>query len=380
MQLLPYTEDHHRFRARLRKFMAEEVVPCVEEWEKEHIVPRDIWKKMGREGFVCPALSREYGGGGGDFLHSAIVIEEIARTNHSGLATPLHSDIVVPYIESYASEELKRKYLPLCAAGEMITAVAMTEPDAGSDLASMQTTAEADGDDIVLNGSKTFITNGINCDLVIVAAKQPGADNPHKALSLYLVEDGTPGFNKGRRLEKMGFHSQDTAELFFTDCRIPQTNRLGAEGAGFYMLMEKLQQERLVCAVMGVAAAEQIMEWTMRHCRETVGPKGPLTRSQAVSFALVEMCTDVKLGRTFLDKLIVQHMAGENIVIETSMAKYWTTELAKRIADRALDLIGQGGTLETTPPVRAFRDARVMSIFAGTNEIMKGIVAKFMGM
>ncbi len=380
MQLLPYTENHHRFRARLRKFLAEEVVPHVDDWETDHIVPRDVWKKMGREGFICPALSKEYGGAGGDFLHSTIVIEEISRTNHSGLATPLHSDIVVPYIESYASEIQKRHYLPLCASGDVITAVAMTEPNAGSDLVSMQTTAEADGDDIVLNGSKTFITNGINCDLVIVAARNPLAGNPHKAISLYLVEDGTPGFEKGRRLEKMGFHSQDTAELFFNDCRIPRTNRLGEDGDGFYMLMEKLQQERLVCAVMGVAAAEQIFEWSMRYCRETAGPKGPMSRSQAVAFALVEMSTDIKLGRTFLDKLIAEHMAGEQIVIETSMAKYWTTDLAKRIADRALDLFGQGGTLETTPPVRAFRDVRVMSIFAGTNEIMKGIVAKFMGM
>lgn len=379
MQLLPFTEDHHRFRARLRKFLAEEVVPFVDDWEQEHIVPKAVWKKMGRAGFVCPALPTEYGGGGGDFLHSIITIEEISRTNHSGLATPLHSDIVVPYIQSYASETLKRKYLPLCATGDMITAVAMTEPNAGSDLASMQTTAEEDGEDIVLNGSKTFITNGINCDLVVVAAKNPQVDNAHKALSLYLVEDGTPGFTKGRRLEKMGYHSQDTAELFFSNCRIPGSNRLGEEGSGFYMLMEKLQQERLVCAVMGIAAAERIIEWAMLYCRETMGTKGPLTRSQAVSFALVEMSTEIKIGRTFLDKLIVEHMAGEQIIVETAMAKYWTTELAKRIADRSLDLFAQGGILEKTPPVRTFRDARVMSIFAGTNEIMKGIVAKLTG-
>ncbi len=376
MQLLSYTEDHHRFRARLRKFLAEEVTPHVDQWEKEHIIPRAVWQKMGRAGFICPALPKEYGGGGGDFLHAVIVIEEIARTNHSGLATPLHSDIVVPYLESYATEELKRKYLPGCACGDIITAVAMTEPNAGSDLASMQTTAEEDGGEIVLNGSKTFITNGINCDLVVVAAKDPRAAEAHQALSLYLVEAGTPGFSRGRRLEKMGYHSQDTAELFFNNCRIPKSNRLGAAGTGFYMLMEKLQQERLVVAVMAVAAAEGILEQAMRYCRETMGPKGPLNRSQALAFALVEMSTEVKIGRTFLDKLIVEHMAGSRIIVETSMAKYWTSEMAKRIADRALDLFSQAGALEKTPIVRTFRDVRVMSIFAGTNEIMKGIIAK----
>lgn len=380
MEILQYKETHHRFRERLRAFMETDVVPFVDQWEADHIVPRSIWKKMGAEKFLCPALPAKYGGLGGDFLHSAIVLEEISRTNHSGLAAPLHSDIVVPYIHSYGSEAIKDKYLPGCVSGDCITAIAMTEPGAGSDLAGMQTTAVEENGSVILNGSKTFITNGILSDLVIVAAKDPAADSPHKGISLYLVEDGTPGFKRGRHLEKMGFHSQDTAELFFSDCRIPRENILGETGGGFYMLMEKLQQERLVTAIMGVTAAEQMLSWVTDFCRRTSGARGPLTRSQAVSFALVEMTTEVKLGRTFLDKLIAEHMAGEQVIVETSMAKYWTTDLAKRIADRTLDLCGEYGGQEACPVVRGFRDARVMSIFAGSNEIMKGIAAKFMGL
>lgn len=379
MELLPYTEAHHDFRKRLRAFMEAEVVPYVDQWEKDHIVPVSVWKKMGDQGFLCPALPKSDGGHGGDFLHSVIVVEEIARTNHSGLGAPLHSDIVVPYIQSFATPEVKQKYLPGCVSGDYITAVAMTEPDAGSDLTAMKMTAAKEGGTIILNGSKTFITNGINCNLVVVAARNPEEENPHKAINLYLVEGGTPGFTKGRHLEKMGFHSQDTAELFFSNCRIPAENQLGNEGGGFYMLMDKLQQERLVTAIMGVTAAEQILEQVTTFCQQTIGPKGPLTRSQAIAFALVEMNTEIKISRTFLDKLIVEHTAGEQVIIETSMAKYWCTDLAKRMAERSLDIFADAGALEKCPSVRQFRDVRVMSIFAGTNEIMKGIVAKFMG-
>lgn len=379
MEILQYTEDHIKFRERLRTFMETEVTPNVEQWEKDHIVPREVWKKMGDKNFLCPALSAEYGGIGGDFLHSTIVIEEISRTNHSGLATPLHNDIVIPYIEAYASEEQKQKYLPGCVSGDIITAIAMTEPDAGSDLASMTTTAEEDGDEIIINGSKTFITNGINSDLVIVAAKDPNEKNPHQALSLYFVETGTPGFEKGRQLVKMGLYSQDTSELFFSKCRIPRENRIGAPGSGFIMLMEKLQQERLVVAIMAVSAAECILERTIPFCKNTIVSGKPLTRSQAVQFALVELSTDVKIGRTFLDKLIADHMEGKQIIIETSMAKYWTTDMVTRVADRCVDLFGEYGILEECPAIRGWRDVRVMSIFAGANEIMKQIAGKFMG-
>ena len=380
MEILEYTEDHHKFRQRLRLFFEKEVTPYADEWEKAGIVPKTAWEKMGRAGFLCTEVSSDYGGLGGDFLYSVIIIEELTRTGQNGLIAPLHSDIVVPYITSYASDALKKKYLPGCISGDIVTAVAMTEPGAGSDLAGISTSAVEEGDEIVLNGSKTFITNGIIADLVVVAARDPEEEDPYQAISLYLVESETPGFEKGRRLKKMGLWSQDTAELFFSKCRIPKTNRLGKKGDGFLMLMEKLQQERLVCAVWAVAGAERILEWTMEYCQNTQISGKPISKSQVVQFGLIEMATDVKLGRAFVDKLVRDHMEGENVVIETSMAKYWTTDMVKRIADRALDFCGDFGTLETCQIARAWRDTRVMSIFAGTNEIMKSIAAKFMGL
>jgi alkylation response protein AidB-like acyl-CoA dehydrogenase len=381
MNILPYTDAHEDFRRRLRAFLEAEVVPAIHRWETEtHIVPREIWRRMGDQGFLCMGVPPAYGGPGLDFLYSVIVIEEISRTNHNGLAAPLHSDIVVPYILSYGSEDQKRKYLPGCVSGETITAVAMTEPGAGSDLASMTATAVQEGDTVVLDGAKTFITNGLNSDLIVVAARDPAVRNPHQAISLYLVDAGTPGFSRGRHLEKMGYHSQDTAELFFSSCRIPAANRLGQAGTGFLMLMEKLQQERLVVAVMGQAQAEYVLDWATRHLQRKLIDGRPRTRSQDVQFALVEMATEVRLGRTFLDTLIVDHMAGGNVIVETSMAKYWISEMAHRAAARCLDLCGPEAGLETCPALRTFRDTRVMSIFAGTNEIMKQIAAKFMGL
>jgi acyl-CoA dehydrogenase len=380
MEIIEYTEDHRNFRKRLRDFLEREVTPYADEWEEIGIVPKPTWKKMGQAGFLCTEVSPAYGGLGGDFLYSVIVIEELSRTSQNGLVAPLHSDIVVPYITSYASDALKKKYLPGCVSGDIITAVAMTEPGAGSDLAGISTAAVEEGDEVVLNGSKTFISNGIIADLVVVAARDPEVADPYQAISLYVVESETPGFEKGRRLKKMGLWSLDTAELFFSKCRIPKTNRLGKKGDGFLMLMEKLQQERLVCAVWAVAGAERILEWTMEYCQNTQVSGKPISKSQAVQFGLIEMATDVKLGRAFVEKLVRDHMEGENVVIETSMAKYWTTDMVKRIADRALDFCGNFGTLETCQIARAWRDVRVMSIFAGTNEIMKNIAAKFMGL
>jgi len=360
--------------------MEKEVTPNVETWEKDGIVPKSVWKKMGAEGFLCTDIPPEYGGMGGDFLFSVIVLEELMQTNHSGLMAQLHSDVVVPYILTYGSEKIKKKYLPGCVSGDIITAVAMTEPDAGSDLANTSTTAVEDGDMVVINGSKTFISNGINCDLVIVTAKDPSVENPHHALSLYIVEDQTPGFKKGRKLEKLGLHSQDTAELFFSNCKIPQSNLLAEKGMGFLMLMAKLQQERLICSIGAVAGAEYLLKNTIQHCQATTEAGKPLSKYQSVRFKLVEMSTEVKLGRTFLDKLIADHMEGKDIIIETSMAKYWTTEMAQRIADQSLDLYGKFGCMASCPVARSWRDARVMPIFAGTNEIMKSIAAKFMGL
>jgi len=380
MEILNYSEEHNNFRKRLKFFLAEEVTPFADQWEKDKIVPKSVWQKMGQGGFLCTDVTPDYGGMGGDFLYSLIVAEEMAATRQTGLATPLHSDIVVPYINSFGSEYLKKKYLPGCVSGDIVTAVAMTEPGAGSDLAGMTTAAVEEGEEVVIEGSKTFISNGLNADLVVVAARDPEVENPYEALSLYVIESDTPGFTRGRHLEKMGMWSQDTAELFFTKCRIPKENRIGEKGMGFMMLMDKLQQERLMCAIMGVTGAERILEWTIDYCKQTSVSGKPLSKSQAVQFELVEMTADVKLGRTYVEKLIADHMEKKEIIAETSMAKYWTTEMLNRVANRALDLCGAFAMSEKCPIVRAWRDAKIMTIFAGTNEIMKNIAAKFMGL
>ncbi len=291
MEILKYSDEHKSFRKRLRAFLEKEVIPHIDPGEEDGFAPKPIGRKMGAGGFLCTAVSKEYGGPGGDFLYSVIAAEELAKTNHAGLMAYLHSDIIVPYITAFGSDDIKKKYLPGCVTGEIITAIAMTEPDAGSDLAGISTTAVEDGDEVVINGSKIFISNGINCGIVIVVAKNPAIENPYEAVSLYIVEDGTPGFKKGGRLKKLGYHSQDTAELFFTDCRIPKTNILGQKG----MLMEKLQQERLVCSIGAVVAAESILEQVTTHCRETVENGKPLSKRQAVAFELVEMATEVRL-------------------------------------------------------------------------------------
>ena len=380
MEIIKYSEEHNIFRHALRKFFEKEVIPFVDEWEEAGIVPKSVWKKMGEQGFLCMDVPEKYGGLGADFLYSVILSEELIRTRHAGLAAPLHSDVVVPYITAYGSEELKHKYLPGCIAGEIITAVGMTEPNTGSDLASIRTTAREDGDHVIINGQKTFISNGIVCDLIVLAAKDPTEANPHQAISLYLVEAGTPGFEKGRKLKKIGWHSQDTAELYFNDCRIPKSNRLGEKGAGFIMLMQKLQQERLMVCISAVVAAEFMLEMTIKYCKERTVFGRPISKFQNSQFRIVEMATESKLGRTFVDKLVVDHMEGKSIIVEVSMAKYWTTEMAMRVADGCLQLHGGYGYCEEYPIARAWRDMRVMQIFAGTNEIMKVIAAKFMGL
>ena len=380
MDIIQYTEEHRIFRETVRRFFGKEVVPYADEWEEAGIVPKEVWRKMGEQGFLCMDVPEEYGGFGADFLYSVILSEELGKTGNTGLAAPLHSDIVVPYITAYASEELKKKYLPGCVSGETITAIAMTEPNTGSDLAAIRTTAVEDGDDVIINGQKTFISNGINCDLLILAAKDPSIENAYQAMDLYLVEDGTSGFEKGKMIKKVGWHSQDTAELFFSDCRVPKTNRLGQNGGGFMMLMEKLQQERLMCCIGAVVAAERMIELTIEYCKERTAFGRPISKFQNTQFKIVEMSTEARLGRTFLDKLIVDHMEGKNIVVDVAMAKYWTTEMAMRVADQCVQLHGGYGYCEEYPIARAWRDIRVMSIFAGTNEIMKGIAAKFMGL
>jgi alkylation response protein AidB-like acyl-CoA dehydrogenase len=378
MEILHYTQEHIRFRKRLQRFCKEEIIPYIDQWEKNGLVPREVWHKMGREGFLCTAIFPEYGGLGGDFLFSVIALEEMTRTNHYGLDAFLHSDIVVPYIDSFGSDEQKYKYLPGCVCGDIITAVAMTEPDAGSDLSAMATTAIEEDDVVIINGVKTFISNGVNCNLVVIAAKDPTVENPYRAISLYLVEEGTPGFKKGAPLQKLGVHSQDTAELFFSNCRVPKENRLGEKGTGFMILMEKLQQERLLVAILANTMAAFALDWTIESLRTQSTSNGSGQLSQSVRFALVEMSTEIKLGRTFLEKLISDHMEGRDIVSETSMAKFWNTEMANRVVGGCLELCGEMAMSESCPVVRTFRDVRVTPIFAGTNEIMKSIVAKNM--
>ncbi len=372
MEILKFSEEHLAFEKRLEAFMDFDVIPNIQKWEKDKIVPKSVWKQLGENGFLCPNLPKKYGGTGGDFLHSVLVAKQLARSNFNGLATFIHSDIVVPYIESYGTEKQLNKYLPGCVTGDIITAVGMTEPDSGSDLASMNTTAVEDGDSFVINGTKTFISNGVNCDLVILAAKNPEGENPHKAVSLFLVEDGTKGFKKGKPLEKMGWKSQDTSELFFSDCRIPKENLLGSLGNGFKMLMAKLQQERLICSVSAMYFCENMLKWTVDYLKK----KGAL-ESQVARFALSEMGTEITIGKVFMEKLVEEHMKKESIIVETSMGKYFTTDLVKRISLRCLELIGDFGSLEECPVARTFRDSRITSIFAGTNEIMKEIIAKF---
>ncbi|HOI74736.1 MAG TPA: acyl-CoA dehydrogenase family protein [Syntrophales bacterium] len=380
MDILNYTDEHKMFRDTLRKFVANELIPHVEEWEEAGIVPRSAWQKMGQQGFLGTSVPMEYGGPGADFLYSVIVNEEMARANFWGLTASLHSDIIVPYILSFGSEDHKHKYLPGCVTGDCITAVAMTEPNAGSDLAAMKMTAAESGDSFILNGQKTFISNGINCDLCVVAAKDPAESNPHKAVDLFLVEAGTPGFEKGRQIKKAGWHSQDTSELYFTDCRIPKSNRLGDKGTGFLKLMQKLQQERLVLSIGAVAAAEFMLEYTIKYCQERPVFGKPISKFQHNQFELVEMATEIKIGRTFVDKLVADHMEGKQIIIETSMAKYWISDMANRVADRCLQLHGGYGYCDEYPISRSWRDLRVTRIFAGTNEIMKTIIARFMGL
>ena len=308
-----------------------------------------------------------------------MVTEELTRVYESGFAMPLHSDIIVPYIHEFGNDEQKRRWLPGCASGELVTAIAMTEPGTGSDLAALATTARRDGDDYVINGSKTFISNGILCDLCIVAARTDAdPQNRHGGISLFVVEANRPGFIKSKKLKKLGQLAQDTAELTFEDCRVPAANRLGEEGAGFLMLMRKLQQERLVVALIAQGSAEQVLADTIRYAKERTAFGKPIAKFQNSQFKLVECATKIEVGRTFLDRLIAEHIAGEYLVKECSMAKLWQTEMADEVADECLQLFGGYGYMLEYPVARAYMDARVQRIFAGTNEIMKTIVAKQM--
>jgi acyl-CoA dehydrogenase len=376
-----FSEEHVSFRKAFRGFVEREIAPHQARWREQGQVDRDVWRKAGAQGFLCPWVDEKYGGAGADFICSMIVMEEVARAYESGFAISLHSDIVVPYIATFGSEEQKKKWLPGCVSGELVTAIAMTEPGTGSDLAALATTAVKQGDEYVLNGQKTFISNGQLCDLVVVAAKtDPDPANAHKGISLFVVEANRKGFGRGKRLHKMGMASQDTSEMFFEDCRIPATNVLGAEGGGFMMLMQKLQQERLCVAIGAVAGAEQVLADTIAYTKERKAFGKPISKFQNTQFKLVECLAKVEVGRAYVDKVIAEHVAGKQLVKECSIAKFWTTDMAQEVIDTCLQFFGGYGYMLEYPVTRAFMDARVQRIYAGTNEIMKVIVAKQMGL
>jgi len=374
-----FTEEHTIFRNALGRYLDKEVVPYYEKWEEDEIVPRIMWKRMGEYGYLCPWLAEKYGGSGAGYEYSVIIMEEMSYRGVLGLMLPLHNDIIVHYINSFGSEEQKMRWLPGCVSGDIITAIAMTEPDVGSDLAAIKTSAVRDGDDYVLNGQKTFISCGIHSNLVIVAAKTD-VHGGAKGVSLICVEDGTPGFTRGRNLKKMGWHSQDTAELIFEDCRVPVSNLLGKEGRGFYNMMEKLQGERLVASIMAQTMAEAMLDMTISYCKERKIFGQPVSSFQHNTFKIVEMATEIELGRTFLDALIADHIAGKDIVKRVSMGKAWIPEMANRIAYHCVQLHGGYGYMEEYPICRFARDVRVIPIFAGSTEVMKVIVGRMMGL
>lgn len=378
----PYlNEEHEIFRKSLRKFLDKEAYPFYEQWEEERMIPRSFWRKMGEQGFLCPDLDEKYGGSEVDWGFSVVINEELERVGSSLVGIGLHNDIVVPYITSFGTEEQKQRWLPRCVTGETITAIAMTEPGTGSDLANIKTTAKLEGDYYIVNGQKTFITNGIQSDLIIVAVKTDLKAVPkHKGVSLLVVERDAPGFSRGRKLNKVGLHSQDTAELIFEDCRVPKGNLLGEEGKGFLYLMDKLQQERLLVAIGAQIASEVMLKDTIDYVKSREAFGKPVSQFQNTQFKIVEMATDIEMGRAFLDQLIAEHIDGKNVVTKVSMAKWKITEIAKRIAAECLQLHGGYGYMEEYKIARRFRDIQVSSIYAGTNEIMKTIIAKNLGL
>lgn len=371
-----FTEEHEAFRATVRTFLAKEVEPHYEQWERDGIPSREAWRAAGRQGLLGMAVPEEYGGGGEpDFRYAAVLTEEFARAGAAGLAVGLHNDIVGPYLTGLATEEQKRRWLPGFCLGETVTAIAMTEPGAGSDLQGIRTTAEEHGDHWVLNGSKTFISNGILADLVIVVARTTPEGGAH-GLSLFVVERGAEGFERGRNLAKIGQHAQDTAELFFHDVRVPKENLLGELNGAFVHLMTHLAQERMGIAVAGIAAAEQLLEITTAYVKEREAFGRPLARLQHIRFEIAEMATECAVTRSFLDRCIEDHANGELDATHASMAKWWATELQKRVADRCLQLHGGYGYMSEYPVARAFTDGRIQTIYGGTTEIMKEIIGR----
>jgi alkylation response protein AidB-like acyl-CoA dehydrogenase len=374
-----FNEEHEMFQEAVRRFVAREIVPFHEVWEDEGIVPREIWTKAGALGFLCMDAPEKYGGSGEhDFRYNAIVTEELTRAGASGVGFGLHNDVIMPYLLNYATADQLDRWLPKMVTGEFITAIAMSEPGAGSDLAGIQTTAVRQGDHYLLTGQKTFITNGIHSDLVIVVAKTNPAGG-HSGISLLVVERGMAGFERGRNLDKIGLKAQDTAELFFDNIKVPVENLLGEEGKGFYQLMQQLPQERLSVAVIAVAACEAVLAMTVTYCQERMAFGQPIGRFQHSRFKLAEMKTEIEIARVFVDRCIMELNAGNLTTDEAAMAKWWTTELQKKVVDQCLQFYGGYGYMTEYPIARFYLDARVQTIYAGTTEIMKEIIGRSMG-
>ncbi|MET0628522.1 MAG: acyl-CoA dehydrogenase family protein [Acidimicrobiia bacterium] len=374
------TAEHELFRDSVRTFVAREMVPFREEWDRAGIVPRDLFAKAGTAGFLGMAVPEEFGGGGVDDFRYNQVLDEVlqeAGVAGAGLGFSLHNDICLPYLLALTTEDQKARWLPGVCSGELITAIAMTEPGIGSDLASMTTSAIRDGDRYVVNGAKTFISSGINADLVITAVKTDPAQR-HSGMSLMVIERGMEGFERGRNLEKVGMHAQDTAELFFREVQVPVENLLGVEGKGFAHLVDNLPQERMSIAVAGVAAAEAALGWTLEYVEQRTAFGQPVSAFQNTRFALAEMRTEIDIAQVFVDRCVEALNAGELTVEEAAEAKWWCSELQKRVVDRCVQLHGGYGYMLEYPIARAYLDARITTIYGGTTEIMKEIIGRSM--
>jgi alkylation response protein AidB-like acyl-CoA dehydrogenase len=376
MERTIFESEHRLFRQGMQTFVEREVAPHYERWEHAGIVDRSLWEKAGAAGFLSLGIPEEDGGSGiEDFRYNAIISEELSRGFFPGVGFAIHTDLVIPYLVHQSRGEQRERWLPRIASGEMIGAIAMTEPAAGSDLAGIRTTARRDGDRYILNGQKTFISNGINADLVIVVARTDPNAGRH-GISLLVVERSMPGFTRGRNLDKIGQHSQDTAELFFDDVPVPAANLLGEEGRGFNYLMAELPQERLTIAVSALAAAEAAFDLTVAYCAERQAFGHSIADFQNTRFLLAELKTELTIGRVFIDRCLGEHVAGKLTTEEASMAKWWATELQSRVMDRGLQLHGGYGYMREYPIARAFLDARVQTIYGGTTEIMKEIIGR----
>lgn len=370
-----FTEEHELFRGVVKDFYQKEIVPYHDQWEKDQQISHEAWKKAGEAGFLCTGIPQEYGGAGMDFRYSVILMEEIVKTGCSGPGFALHSDIVGPYILHYGTEEQKKHWLPKMAKGEVIAAIAMTDPSAGSDLQGIKTTAIKQGDHYILNGSKTFITNGYMCDLVIVVAKtDPNAGAA--GISLLLVDSSMKGFTKGKPLKKIGLKAQDTSELFFDNVKVPAANLLGGEGQGFFYLMNELPQERLIVGIISISLAEAALEHTIKYTKERSAFGKTISQFQHNRFKLAEMLTETQIGRVFIDKCIELHLQKKLDVPTAAMAKYFLSDSVCKIADECLQLHGGYGYMWEYFVARAYVDARVQKIYAGSNEIMKELIAR----